>query len=54
MYKLVLKWTYIPTYKLNQDHIEIFFGNIRKKGGLNNNPTAKPLPAGYKRILVHV
>lgn len=38
--QLVQKSTlkYIATYRLSQDHLEIFFGCIRQKGGYNNNP----------------
>jgi len=30
---------YLLTYKLSQDHLELFFGCIRLRGGCNN-PTA--------------
>lgn len=40
------------TYKLSQDHIEIFFSAIRSKGGFNNNPSAKMFEAIYKRLLI--
>lgn len=49
--KDVLK--YILTYKLSQDHLELFFGAIRSRGGYNNNPTARQFEAAYKRLLVH-
>ncbi|KAF0719484.1 THAP domain-containing protein 9, partial [Aphis craccivora] len=29
---------YILTYKMSQDHLELFFGCIRSRGGSNNNP----------------
>lgn len=45
---------YLPFYKLSQDHIELFFGNIRAHGGANNNPTARQFAAAYKKLLVHV
>ncbi|CAH1959590.1 unnamed protein product [Acanthoscelides obtectus] len=32
---------YLLTYKLSQDHLEIFFSCIRSKGGYSNNPTSK-------------
>lgn len=32
--------SYLLTYKLSQDHLELFFSAIRSKGGFNNNPTA--------------
>lgn len=44
---------YILTYKLSQDHLELFFGAVRSKGGHNNNPTARQFEAAYKRLLVH-
>lgn len=44
---------YILTNKLSQDHLELFFGAIRGKGGFNNNPTARQFEAAYKRLLVH-
>lgn len=44
---------FIPTYKLNQDHIELFFGTIRSQGGYNNNPTCRQFMAAYKKILIH-
>ncbi|CAH0558772.1 unnamed protein product [Brassicogethes aeneus] len=43
---------YILTYKLSQDHLELFFGAIRSRGGYNNNPNAKQFEAAYKRLLV--
>lgn len=44
---------YILTYKISQDHLELFFGAIRSHGGYNNNPTARQFKASYKRLLVH-
>ena len=29
------------TYKLSQDHLQLFFGAIRAYGGANNNPTVR-------------
>ncbi len=43
---------YILTYKLSQDHLELFFGAIRSSGGFNNNPTAEQFTAAYKRLLL--
>ncbi|KAM7286096.1 THAP domain-containing 9 [Ixodes scapularis] len=43
---------YLLTYKCSQDHLELFFGAIRSKGGWNNNPTALQFRAAYKRLLV--
>ena len=43
---------YLLTYKLSQDHLELFFGAIRSMGGFNNNPTAQQFTAAYKRLLL--
>ncbi|KAM7311771.1 hypothetical protein ISCGN_008678 [Ixodes scapularis] len=43
---------YLLTYKCSQDHLELFFGAIRSRGGWNNNPTALQFMAAYKRLLV--
>ena len=40
---------FIPTYKLNQDHIELFFGTSPSQGGYNNNPTCRQFIAAYKK-----
>lgn len=44
---------YLSTYKMSQDHLEIFFSAIRSKGGFNNNPTALQFMSAYKRLLIH-
>jgi hypothetical protein len=44
---------HICTYKLSQDHLEIYFGSLRRRGGQNDNPTTKQLMANYKRLLCH-
>ena len=43
---------YLLTYKLSQDHLELFFGAIRCCGGFNNNPTSRQFTAAYKRLLL--
>lgn len=45
--------SFIPVYKLSQDHIELFFGSIRSHGGFNDNPTSKQFSTAYKKILIH-
>lgn len=45
---------FLPTYKLSQDCLELFFCSIRAQGGYNNNPTARQFQAAYKKLLVHV
>nr|CAH7742429.1 unnamed protein product [Callosobruchus chinensis] len=46
---------YLLTYKLSKDHIELFFGAIRSRGGHNNNnnPSAKQFQAALKKLIVH-
>lgn len=44
---------YISCYKFSQDHIELFFGCIRAKGGCNNNSTVRQFKATYKKFLIH-
>lgn len=46
------KLKYLLTYKMSQDHIELFFAAVRARGGWNNNPTARQFRAGYKQLLV--
>ena len=43
---------YLLTYKLSQDHLELFFGCVRCHLGCNNNPTCRQFVAAYKRLLV--
>ncbi len=47
---LVLK--YILTYKMSQDHLELFFGAVRASGGWNSNPTAMQFRSAYKQLLM--
>lgn len=44
---------YLLTYKLSQDHIELFFGALRSRGGWNNNPMVSQFVAAYRRLAVH-
>ncbi|CAH1999228.1 unnamed protein product [Acanthoscelides obtectus] len=41
------------TYKLSQDHLEMFFSAIRSRGDFSNNPTAWHFENAYKRLLIH-
>lgn len=45
--------SFLLTYKLSQDHIEMFFSAVRSRGGFNNNPSAAQFEAAFKRLLVH-
>lgn len=44
---------FLLSYKLSQDHLEMFFSAIRSRGGFNNNPTAYQFENAYRRLLVH-
>lgn len=44
---------YILTYKMSQDHLELFFGAVRSKNGCNNNPTARQFISAFKQLLIH-
>ena len=43
---------YLLTYKLSQDHLDLFFSSVRARGGFNNNPTASTFKGSYKRLLM--
>ena len=43
---------YLLTYKLSQDHLELFFAAIRCAGGWNNNPTTSQFTSAYKKLLM--
>ena len=44
---------FLCSFKVSQDHIELFFGKIRSLGGCNNNPSARHFRSAYKKLLVH-
>ena len=46
------KLKYILTYKMSQDHLELFFCAIRSSLGCNHNPTARESTSSYKKMLV--
>ena len=43
---------YLLTYKMSQDHLELFFAAVRASGGWNNNPTTCHFIAAYKQLLM--
>ncbi|KYN20001.1 THAP domain-containing protein 9, partial [Trachymyrmex cornetzi] len=47
------KQNFLLTYKMSQDHLEMFFSAIRTKGGHNNNPSARQFSYAYRRLLHH-
>lgn len=44
---------YLLTYKVSQDHIELFFNAVRARGGWCVNPTPRHFSAAYKKLLAH-
>ena len=44
--------SYLATYRLSQDHIELTFNVVRCRGRWNNNPTAGQFRAAYRLLLV--
>jgi len=44
---------YFLSYKLSQDHIEMFFSLVRSMNGHNNNPTTTQYMSSYKKLVCH-
>ena len=44
---------YLLTYKLSQDHLELFFSAVRYRGSRNNNPNTKQFESALKYLLVY-
>lgn len=42
---------YMATYRLSQDHLEMFFGRIRSMHGWNDNPTVQQFTSSFKKLL---
>lgn len=50
-----LHWMrFLATYRLSQDHVEIFFGKIRSQNGFNDNPTCKQFISSYRKLLHNI
>lgn len=45
--------TFIPTYYINQDAVEMFFSKIRSLGGFNDNPNVVYFRAAYRKLLAN-
>ena len=43
----------LRTYKLNQDHLEIFFNALRSQNGWSYNPTGIQVRSGIKKLIVY-
>ncbi|KYQ55617.1 THAP domain-containing protein 9 [Trachymyrmex zeteki] len=44
---------YLLTYKLSQDHLELFFSAVRARNGNNNNPSPEQFESSFKWLLVY-
>ncbi|CAH0718939.1 unnamed protein product, partial [Brenthis ino] len=44
---------YLLTYKMSQDHLELFFCAIRSRGGWCPNPTAAQFVSAYKQLMIY-
>ena len=44
---------YLLTYKLSQDHLELFFPAVRQRVGWNNNPSAVQFSNVFRSLLSH-
>jgi hypothetical protein len=44
---------YLLTYKVSQDHLELFFSAVRRMGGFNNNPSARQFSSAYRSLISH-
>ena len=44
-------YKFVLTYKFSQDHIELLFNKIRRRGGWNNNPNILQFKWALRRIL---
>lgn len=43
---------HLPMHTISQDHIELFFANMRSHGGSNDNPSPRLFEAIYKKCLI--
>ena len=43
---------FLLTYKMSQDHLELFYAAVRSSGGCSNNPTSSQFISIYKQLLM--
>ena len=48
----VYAFKYVLTYKMSQDHLELFFSKIRRRGGWNNNPNVQQFTWALRKVLL--
>ncbi|KAK2168874.1 hypothetical protein LSH36_13g00005, partial [Paralvinella palmiformis] len=44
---------FLLTYKLSQDHLELFFSAVRHFGDWNNNPSAMQFTSAFRSLFNH-
>ena len=49
---LTQEMKYLLTFKLSQDHLEVFFSLIRRRGGWNNNPNTEQFRASLRALII--
>ena len=52
--KDISPYSFVLTYKLSQDHLELLFACIRGKNGFNNNPDERQFKSALIKILLRV
>lgn len=52
LHRSVNPFGYFLTYKLSQDHLELFFSKIRSRGGFNNNPSVVQFKASFRSLIL--
>lgn len=48
-----LELDYLCTYKLQQDHLEVFFAAVRMRNGWSYNPTPTQFRFAFRKLLLH-
>lgn len=43
----------VPTFRLSQDPLELFFGKIRSRNGFNDNPTMQQFMGAMRKLIVN-
>jgi hypothetical protein len=52
LHRSVNPFGYFLTYKLSQDHFELFFSKVRSRGGFNNNPSVLQFQAAFRSLVL--
>ncbi|KAE9521578.1 hypothetical protein AGLY_018042 [Aphis glycines] len=52
LYKTQSPFKFVLTYKVSQDHLELFFACVRSRGGCNNNPNCSQFKNTLRQLLL--